>query len=65
MIIIIDCYIYKVIVKVDVKRVDACKKIRVRAIKLKVTNNKPIAIFAEKKNEKTCYIDDVHVKLLL
>ena len=46
---------------------NASKRIRKRAIKLKISADKPIAVFTEcKKNKKkTCYIDDMHISSLL
>ena len=46
---------------------EACKKIRKRAIKLKIAKDKPIAVYTEyeKGNKKACYIDDIHVKTIL
>ena len=46
---------------------EACKRIRKRAIKLKILKDKPIAVYVEYKQnkKKTCYIDDIHIKSLL
>ena len=47
--------------------VNACKRIRKRAKKLKISTDKPITVFTEckKTKKKTCYIDDMHISLLL
>ena len=46
---------------------EACKKIRKKAIKLKIAKDKPIAVYTEYKkgNKQTCYIDDIHIKTIL
>ena len=47
--------------------VEACKRLRKRAINLKIPKDKPIAVFTEtnKGKSKTCFIDDIHIKSLL
>ena len=47
--------------------VEACKRLRKRAINLKIPNDKPIAVFTETKKGKreTCFIDDIHIKSVL
>ena len=46
---------------------EACKRLRKRAINLKIPKDKPIAVFTEtnKGKSKTCFIDDIHIKSLL
>ena len=47
--------------------VEACKRLRKRAIELKVDKDKPIAVFTEnlKGENITRFIDDIHIKSLL
>jgi hypothetical protein len=46
--------------------VSACKRIRLRAIKMKQDINKPIAIFnSGQKGSKIAYIDDIHINTFL
>ena len=47
--------------------VEACKRLRKRAIELKVDKDKPIAVFTENLKGKniTRFIDDIHIKSLL
>ena len=47
--------------------VEACKRLRNRAISLKIAKDKPIAVFTEIINGKsvTRFIDDIHIKSLL
>ena len=47
--------------------VEACKRLRKRAINLKIPKDKPIAVFTEtnKGKSKTGFIDDIHIKSLL
>ena len=46
--------------------VQACKRIKQRALRLKQKNNKPIAIFIDNpKDKKILYIDDIHISTIL
>lgn len=47
--------------------VQACIRLRKRAIRLKIAQDSLIAVFTETKKgkNKICYIDDVHIKTLL
>ena len=47
--------------------VKACKRIRKRALRLKIHHEKPIAVYSEFKhsNKVTSFIDDVHIKTIL
>ena len=51
----------------DICVVEACKRIRKRALRLKIHHEKPIAVYSESKhgNKVTSYIDDVHIKTIL
>ena len=46
--------------------VRASKRIRKRAKKLKIPNDKPIAVYTDtNRNKKTCHIDDIHISSIL
>ena len=47
--------------------VEACKRIRKRALQLKIHQEKPIAVYSELKHGKkvTSFINDVHIKTIL